>query len=199
MQDLAYMSAQRLRLRLAVTAVAASTSLVLGALGISACSDDTTGSPAETEAGGKSPGRVEAGPGTVEDSATPADAGTDAKDANDAGTDAKDAAVRDANGPGETGTECNFNRDCQSALRCDCADFPCTCTTGARGTGRNGIDPCTDGNQCTSSLCIDGPPDSGSFCSDECTTDGDCTGKLPLCTLVPFLGAKVCIRTPPPK
>lgn len=196
MPDLADMPARRLRFRLAVSAVAASTSLALAALGIAACSDDTTGSAAETEAGGN-PGRTEAGPGTGEDSATPIDDA--APDANDAGTDAKDANVRDANGPGEAGTECNFNHDCQSALRCDCADFPCTCKAGARGTGRNGIDPCTDPNQCASSLCIEGPPDSGDFCSDECTTNADCTGKLPLCTLVPFLGAKVCIRTPPPK
>jgi hypothetical protein len=43
----------------------------------------------------------------------------------------------------------------------------------------------------------DGSPDSGSFCSDECATSSQCTGMLPLCSDVAFVG-RICIRTPPP-
>src|SRR5687767_7691038 len=45
---------------------------------------------------------------------------------------------RDANGPGEAGTECIFNHDCQLALRCSACDAGyCFCEPGTRGTGRN--------------------------------------------------------------
>lgn len=163
--------------------------LALGALGVVACSDDTTSS--SNDEGGTGPSRTEAGRND-EDGATPA------TDAGDAGIDAKkDVNVRDAAGPGEAGAECSLNYDCELALRCECDESTgCFCKPGARGTGNNGVDPCTDGNACVSALCIEGPPDSGSFCSDECTTSDDCGGKLPLCQDIAFVG-RVCIRTPP--
>lgn len=116
----------------------------------------------------------------------------------DGGVDApRDANHRDANGPGAVDALCSFNWDCQSALRCECDEATgCACKSGARGTGRNGIDPCTSSNTCTSAVCVEGPPDSGSFCSDECATSADCVGKLPLCQTVSFVG-RICIRTPP--
>ena len=100
-------------------------------------------------------------------------------------------------GPGEAGAECAFNRDCHAALRCECTESTgCACKPGARGTGQNGVTPCSDGNACASSVCTEGPPDSGSFCSDECKTSADCKGKLPVCSDIAFVG-RICIRQAP--
>jgi hypothetical protein len=89
--------------------------------------------------------------------------------------------------------ECTFNKDCPADQRCECDEATgCFCATGARGTGQNGVDTCTDGNDCASSLCIEGQ--GGAFyCSDECETDDDCGEALPTCTDIAFLG-RVCIR-----
>lgn len=127
--------------------------------------------------------------------------GTSAGDASAgdaaAGADASDAQTEDAgivDGPGKVGAECSFNRECMAALRCECSETSgCACKPGARGTGRNGIDPCDAGEACRSSLCIEGPPGMGSFCSDECKTEADCTGKLPVCADIALVG-RVCIR-----
>jgi hypothetical protein len=120
------------------------------------------------------------------------------EDGSATGTDAGDGGVPAIiDGPGEAGAECAFNRECNAALRCECSETSgCACKAGARGTGQNGITPCTDGNGCASSVCTEGPPDAGSFCSDECKTSADCTGKLPLCSDIAFVG-RICIRTPP--
>jgi hypothetical protein len=117
---------------------------------------------------------------------------------SDASTnDAADGASTNVDGPGAEGATCSFNRDCHLALRCECNETTgCACKTGARGTGKNGVDPCASGNDCTSSVCVEGPPDAGSFCSDECKTSSDCTGVLPVCTDVAFVG-RICIRTAP--
>lgn len=166
------------------------TCLALGAVALAACSDDTT-----SVAGGAPEAGADAG---RSDGSADRD-GAAAADASGAGADAatRDATTRDANGPGEAGAECSFNRDCQLALRCECDELAgCACNPGVRGTGRNGLDPCVDGNACASALCVEGPPDSGSFCSDECVTKDDCGGKLPLCADIAFVG-RVCIRTPP--
>lgn len=110
------------------------------------------------------------------DGEPPADAHVDG--AKDGGRDAANA--RDANGPGEAGTECVFNHDCQLALRCGACDAGyCFCEPGARGAGKNGIDACDSGDQCASSVCVE------SWCSDECATNADCTGMLPRCVTVP--------------
>lgn len=154
-----------------------------------ACSDETTsGSPSAGDAstdgrtgtGGDSGGEEEDDAGTVTDGG-----------AKDGAADAK--PLRDANGPGEAGAECVFNHDCQLALRCEC-DGVCECKPGARGTGKNGIDACDAGEQCASSLCVEGPGDSGThYCSDECASNADCTGKLPKCTAITFIG-QICVR-----
>lgn len=181
----------RNRLRLFVFG---SLSLVaLGGAVVAACNDDTSvpGGSGDGGGGGKDSTT------TDEDGSTTTDSSTDAP-TTDGGTDAaKDAKTRDANGPGEAGTECAFNYECQLALRCDCdVAFPCECTPGARGTGRNGLDVCDSGNNCVSSVCVEGPGDSGtSYCSDECVDDSDCTGKLPQCTTISFVG-RICIRKP---
>ncbi|MBX3231424.1 MAG: hypothetical protein KIT84_10800 [Labilithrix sp.] len=122
--------------------------------------------------------------------ATAADAkGGDA--ALDAGSDAR--AARDANGPGATGTECSFNHDCQLALRCEC-DGICACTPGARGTTAPG-QPCADGQDCTSAVCLEGT--GGQLrCSDECQTASECPPELPRCANVSLVG-RICVRAQP--
>jgi hypothetical protein len=93
------------------------------------------------------------------------------------------------------GAECTFNRDCVAEARCACdVHTGCACELGPRGTGKNGVDPCTDGNDCASSLCVEGPG-GVSYCSDECVDQGDCTGMLPVCSSIALLG-RVCIRMP---
>jgi hypothetical protein len=115
---------------------------------------------------------------------------------DDAGTD-DDAAPAVVDGPGAAGATCAFNRDCQAALRCECNEEDgCACADGARGTGKGGVDGCTSGDDCASSVCVDGPPSGGMFCSDECVTSADCTGALPVCTDVAFVG-RICIRQAP--
>lgn len=190
----------RLRSRSYVALFFVGSSLALAAAGVAACSDDPASSSGSGDEGGTGPSRIEGGASTGEDGATETDANvaadaSDAADATDAST--KDANVADANGPGAVGAACGFNRDCQLALRCECDENTgCACKAGARGTGQNGITPCNDGNACASALCVEGPPNMGSYCSDECLTDADCGGKLPVCKDIAFVG-RVCIRTPP--
>ena len=131
-------------------------------------------------------------------STTPATATAPLAEAGPAHADAGADASLVVDGPGAEGATCSFNRDCHAALRCECdVSAGCACKAGARGTGRNGVDACTSGNACASSVCVEGPPDAGSFCSDECATSGQCAGMLPLCSDVAFVG-RICIRTPPP-
>ena len=132
---------------------------------------------------------------TAPDAASSSDASESDSSSQDGGVDPKTdaAAASDAGGVGAT---CSFNHDCQTALRCECDETTgCACKPGARGTGKNGIDPCTSGNNCASALCVEGPADSGSFCSDECMTIAQCTGKLPVCSDIAGVG-RVCIRMP---
>jgi hypothetical protein len=96
-------------------------------------------------------------------------------------------------GPGEAGAPCNFNRDCNLALRCECdLDAGCACASGARGNGKNGVDKCDGGNDCASSLCVEGPA-GVYYCSGECLTAADCRGALPVCTDIAFVG-RICVR-----
>lgn len=125
----------------------------------------------------------------------PIEAGADAGGGSEGG--AQDASTV-IDGPGTEGATCSFNRDCRAALRCECdVTAGCGCRPGARGTGKNGIDACTSGNACASSVCVEGPPDAGSFCSDECQTSSECMGMLPLCSDIAFVG-RICVRTAPP-
>jgi len=124
------------------------------------------------------------------------DAGADAPvvgDAGDGSPDVMDASADAVDGPGEAGAPCNFNRDCDIALRCDCdLDAGCACAPGPRGTGQNGVDQCASGNDCASSLCVEGPQ-GVYYCSGECVTAADCTGALPICSDIAFVG-RICIR-----
>lgn len=159
--------------------------LSAGALFAAACSSDDSAGDDGDDAGTDVPRRVDATrPG--DDDAGSYDAARDAK---------PDGPKPQVDGPGEAGTPCSFNRECQIALRCD-EDTGYNCAPGTRGTGQNGVDQCDSGNQCASAVCVEGPPDSGFYCSDECTSAKDCTGALPQCTNIALVG-QVCTRTPP--
>jgi hypothetical protein len=118
-------------------------------------------------------------------------AGDAAADALDGGSDAV------------TGAECSFNDDCVAAERCECEETTgCFCRPGMRGTGESGVDECTSGNDCASAVCVEGPTDGPVvdpptfYCSGPCVTDDDCTGMLPMCLDVAFVG-RICVRNPP--
>lgn len=157
-----------------------------------ACSDETT-SPNASQPEAGAPRQRDSGRQSGE---TDEDAAGETEDASlgDAAPPKDASPPKDANGPGEAGSTCFFNRDCQLALRCEC-DVECVCKPGARGTGRNGIDRCDSGDQCASSLCVEGP--SGEhYCSDECQGPDDCTGALPRCVAIGGLPEPICVRDP---
>ena len=158
---------------------------------------------------GVAAGGVAAGCASSETNVTVADASTDDAKATPVGDDddpnpedagptkdasTKDATTKDANGPGQSGDECSFNRDCANGLRCEC-DGACACKAGVRGTGQNGLDACDSGNDCSSAVCLEGPGDSGFLCSDECATAAECPAKLPRCEDISFVG-RICVRQP---
>lgn len=167
-------------------ALAALAAVGMAAAIVVACSkDETTATPA-ADAGGDSDSSRSS------DGAPQADDGASLPDSGDAATPPVDAAIVD--GPGEAGAECSFNRECNAALRCECDEATgCACQAGTRGTGKNGIDGCDSGNACASAVCVEGPADSGYFCSDECATSNDCKGKLPSCASIAFVG-RICVR-----
>lgn len=104
-------------------------------------------------------------------------------------------------GPGlDAGTSsnapCSFNSDCVAAERCECDEATgCFCRIGTRGTGKSGVDRCTDGNDCESSVCSEGPSDVY-YCSGQCETDDDCGPMLPICADIAYVG-RICKRIPP--
>ncbi|MDB4993755.1 MAG: hypothetical protein JWM74_1187 [Myxococcaceae bacterium] len=116
--------------------------------------------------------------------ATSADASTPDAAPTDAEVASSDAKVGDT---------CSFNRECGKTERCECDEDAgtCVCKTGARGTGKNGVDTCTSGNDCASALCVEGR--NKFYCSDECTSNTSCGSALPVCADIAFVG-RVCIR-----
>lgn len=123
-------------------------------------------------------------------------ASVDGASSGDAGAGDAGAGDGASNADGGVGATCAFNRECAQGLRCECSETDgCACRMGARGTGRNGVTVCTSGNDCASSVCVEGP-DGMSYCSDECADAMGCTGMLPRCTDVSFVG-RICVRTPP--
>jgi hypothetical protein len=123
------------------------------------------------------------------DAAPARDAATDG--GTDAGTPSTDAGQYvQTYGDAGAGADCEFNRSCKMGLRCECTAGNCACKPGARGTGRNGVDSCVNGQDCGSSICIQ--PAVGSYCSDACTTSSDCGPKLPVCKLVFGFTSKIC-------
>jgi hypothetical protein len=140
---------------------------------LAACSSSSATVPAAADAAADSPAEAA--------SDAPADAPADALD-----------APAEASG---SHAVCAFNRECPATERCACdVSTGCFCETGPRGTGVNGVDPCVTGNDCASSVCVEGP--GGAYvCSGECTGNADCGGKLPVCSNIAFVG-KICVRTP---
>ena len=124
----------------------------------------------------------------AEDAAADVDAGPVDAGPVDAGP--VDAGPVDAGPP----IPCAFNRECPESMFCDsdACEEGCFCALGARGTGGLG-DACTSGNDCASSICLEGPGDA-LVCSIECT-ESECDTPLPLCTDVAFVG-RICVRDP---
>jgi hypothetical protein len=131
------------------------------------------------------------------DGPAPADAAPLADAAGDLGATADGTAPVDAGGDLGAGGDashalCTFNADCPAAERCECDLVAgCSCELGARGTGVCGVDPCVDGNDCATALCVEGA--SGYYCSCPCSGAGDCGPQLPVCAGIAGLG-QICIR-----
>ena len=140
--------------------------------------------------GGSSSRGHDAGPvGNQTDGGAP-DASVDAGAPTDGGDTVPDAGVPG----GGSRSACTFNSDCPADERCECDESEgCLCLTGPRGTGRSGVDACVSGNDCESSLCVEGW--GGDFCSGPCTSATDCGPRLPLCASIAFIG-DICIRQP---
>lgn len=98
-----------------------------------------------------------------------------------------------ASDPANRDGECVFNRECPADQRCTCVDYACGCADGARGTGVNGVDTCVTGDDCASSLCVEGSGPAF-YCTDECTTSDQCGGALPDCLDVAYIG-RICVRS----
>jgi hypothetical protein len=136
--------------------------------------------------------------GSAPADAAPADAApADAPHAVDAAGDAPaptDAPPGDRIVTGDaSNAACTFNADCPDWERCECDETTgCFCRIGPRGTGACGVDPCVDGDDCVTSLCVEG---NGGvyYCSCPCTDNGSCGPQLPNCTDIAFLG-RVCVR-----
>jgi hypothetical protein len=92
------------------------------------------------------------------------------------------------------GASCSLNRECAANARCQCASGDCRCMEGPRGTGRSGVARCTSGDDCESSLCVDG--NNGMLCSDACTSNADCPPALPRCITLGALSLSLCARDP---
>ena len=125
------------------------------------------------------------------------DAGASSSSSSSSSSSGGSSGSSGAGDGGGSGKACAFNRECPSAERCECSESAgCVCKTGPRGTGKNGVDTCKDGNDCESSLCVEGPASGTAFyCSDECTTAAQCKGALPVCADIALVG-RICVRTP---
>lgn len=145
----------------------------------SACGDDDASTDGDAALDGSAEGG--SAEGGMLDSSTTADGSMDA------GEDAQPTA--------DGGALCAFNRECPDSQRCECTEEDgCFCAPGARGTGELG-ESCEDGNDCVSSVCLEGPDDA-LLCSIECENEEQCGGALPRCTEVVLVG-KICTREPP--
>ena len=128
-----------------------------------------------------------------EDSSTTDDTeDSDTEDSDTEDSDTEDTNVEECVSEAEV---CSFNSDCPTDERCGCDETTgCFCECGERGTGVNGVDTCSEGNDCESALCVEGPA-GDYYCSGECVDENDCTGALPICSDIAFVG-RICIRDP---
>ena len=154
-----------------------------------ACGTPDTGTP---DAGGQTADSgTSADAGQVQDAGTTPDAGTLDAGTPDAGISA--CPSQSGSNPANAGAACAFNSECPADQRCECINFDCLCRPGARGTGCPGVDSCTVGEDCASSVCAENST-GGYTCSGTCDTDADCGPALPLCRDVSFVG-RICIRS----
>ena len=162
------------------------------AVALSAACPSTTGSPSP-EPSSPEPvddgGQSDAGPSDAGQSdAGQSDGGQGDGGQSDGGQG--DGGQSDAGPPGAA---CSFNRDCRVEERCECDELTgCFCAIGERGEGVLGVTACVDGNDCASSLCLEGPNDA-LVCSGPCETAEDCQGETPVCADIAFVG-RICIR-----
>ncbi len=134
------------------------------------------------------------GPATPDRDAAAATADTGSVPADDAGPTTPDDAAATGLDATTPGGACSFNDDCPADQRCACSNGDCACEVGPRGTGVSGVTACTDGNDCASALCIEGPGND-LVCSSACENSTDCPPTLPRCLSVPFVGS-FCARDP---
>lgn len=167
-----------------VHSIATALALTSALVAVLACSSSDPTSPAPASDAG----------GDVASSSSSSGAGVDGGGGDAARDAAGDARTGDGGGSGKA---CAFNRECPADERCECSEAAgCACKTGPRGTGKNGVDTCKDGNDCASSVCVEGPASGTAFyCSDECSSPAQCGGALPVCADIATLG-KICVRTP---
>ncbi len=133
--------------------------------------------------------RADAGQLAPDGGSPPPDAGSPVPDAGASACPSQGGST-----PSNADGGCAFNAECPADQRCECINFDCLCRPGARGTGCPGVDACTVGEDCASSVCAEG---SGTtfYCSGSCATDADCGPQLPTCADVAFVG-RICIRDP---
>ncbi|QRK12924.1 hypothetical protein JQX13_24575 [Archangium violaceum] len=156
-----------------------------GELDAGVIDNETDGGAPDASSGGSVP--VDGG--DVPDGGAP-DASMDAGEPADGGGNVPDAGIPG----GGSRLACTFNSECPVDERCECDESEgCMCLTGRRGAGRPGMDACTSGNDCESSLCVEGW--GGYYCSGQCYTDTDCGPQLPICSSIAFIG-NICIRQP---
>lgn len=168
-------------------------SLLIVLLASSACGDDDTAPDAATDAARDASMADAAAIDAGEDATTDATTDIDAP-ATDASTDASTDAGIDAPATDAGPIECAFNRECPGTMRCECDEATgCSCAPGDRGEGTIG-DSCATGNECASSVCLEGPGDA-LMCSEECAGPSDCRAPLPVCADIAFVG-RICVRMP---
>jgi hypothetical protein len=151
--------------------------LLIGLIGCSTKTPD-----AMPEDAGSADSSVQLDAGTVPKDGGSADSGADGGTSRDA---APDAPYAHRYGDGGAGSSCELNRNCANGLRCEC-NGNCACKAGARGNGRIG-DPCTTGEDCGSSICI-----NDKICSDECSNVAECKPAFTKCLVGPLASVKIC-------
>ncbi len=162
------------------------------AMGLVACSDDSSGTNQGPDAAGRD--------AAVRDAALDASLGLDAggvdsgvqSDASGGDGSVTDAGQVDA-GPLSACSDigalaCFSNLDCpDQSTRCENVgtetDPVACCVTGVRGTGQAG-DDCDSENDCASAVCIE--HDTVRVCSTTCNSEQDCPDGMKNCIFIAF-------------
>jgi len=176
--------------------------VAVGLMALSACQGEGPAGPAglggtgATGAGGSGPGG--AGPGGTGSGAT-AGGGSGPGGAASGGSGGAGGSAAIESCADISATECFSNYDCSNAAtRCQnmgTSDWPVACcVNGARGQGALGH-PCTNENDCASSLCLETTPQW--LCSDRCPDlPAQCIAALPNCVAIPVTGGSFSFCSP---